>query len=68
MCDDQSVMSGPLTTCWALIRAAADGSPRDREEFAHRYAPVLRAYLAARWRGAPLLQDLDDAVQDVFVE
>jgi RNA polymerase sigma-70 factor (ECF subfamily) len=61
-------MSGPLTTCWALIRAAAGGSPRDREEFARRYAPVLRAYLAARWRASPLLQDLDDAVQDVFVE
>lgn len=61
-------MSGPLTTCWTLIRAAAGGSARDRDEFARRYAPVLRAYLGARWRGSPLLQDLDDAVQDVFVE
>jgi RNA polymerase sigma-70 factor (ECF subfamily) len=68
MCDDRSAMSAAPTTCWALIRAAAGGSPRDREEFARRYAPVLRAYLAARWRGSPLLQDLDDAVQDVFVE
>jgi RNA polymerase sigma-70 factor (ECF subfamily) len=61
-------MSGPQSTCWTLIRAAAGGSPHGREEFARRYAPVLRAYLAARWRGSPLLQDLDDAVQDVFVE
>jgi RNA polymerase sigma-70 factor (ECF subfamily) len=61
-------MSGSHSTCWNLIRAAADGSPPERDEFARRYAPVLRAYLAARWRGRPLLQDLDDAVQDVFVE
>jgi RNA polymerase sigma factor (sigma-70 family) len=61
-------VSGSLSTCWTLIRAAADGSPRERDEFARRYVPVLRAYLAARWRHSPLLQDLDDAVQDVFVE
>ena len=63
-----AVMSGPQSTCWTLIRAAAGGSPQQREEFARRYAPVLRAYLAARWRGSQLLQDVDDAVQDVFVE
>jgi RNA polymerase sigma-70 factor (ECF subfamily) len=63
-----AVMSGPQSTCWTLIRAAAGGSAQPREEFARRYAPVLRAYLAARWRGSPLLQDVDDAVQDVFVE
>jgi RNA polymerase sigma-70 factor (ECF subfamily) len=57
-----AVMSGPQSTCWTLIRAAAGGSAREREEFARRYVPVLRAYLAARWRGSPLLQDLDDAV------
>jgi RNA polymerase sigma-70 factor (ECF subfamily) len=51
-----------------LIHAAANGSPRERDEFARRYVPVLRAYLAARWRHSHLLQDLDDAVQDVFVE
>jgi RNA polymerase sigma-70 factor (ECF subfamily) len=61
-------MPDPQSTCWTLVRAAADGAPRPRDEFARRYAPVLRAYLAARWRGSPLLQDLDDAVQDVFVE
>jgi DNA-directed RNA polymerase specialized sigma24 family protein len=61
-------MSDPQATCWTLIRAAAGGAPREREEFARRYVPVLRAYLAARWRGSPLFQDLDDAVQDVFVE
>ncbi|HKI31657.1 MAG TPA: sigma-70 family RNA polymerase sigma factor [Gemmataceae bacterium] len=61
-------MPDPQATCWTLIQAAAGGAPRQREEFARRYAPVLRAYLAARWRNSPLRQDLDDAVQDVFVE
>jgi RNA polymerase sigma-70 factor (ECF subfamily) len=29
---------------------------------------VVRAYLAARWRGSKLLPELDDTVQDVFIE
>jgi RNA polymerase sigma-70 factor (ECF subfamily) len=61
-------MSAHESTCWTVIRAAAAGSPADREELAHRYLPVVRAYLAARWRGSPLRTDLDDAVQEVFVE
>jgi RNA polymerase sigma-70 factor (ECF subfamily) len=56
------------STCWTVIRAAAAGSPADREQLAHRYLGVVRAYLAARWRGSPLRTDLDDAVQEVFVE
>jgi RNA polymerase sigma-70 factor (ECF subfamily) len=56
------------STCWTVIRAAAAGSPADREELARRYLAVVRAYLAARWRGSPLRTDLDDAVQEVFVE
>ena len=61
-------MSAPESTCWTVIRAAAAGSPADRDELAHRYLAVVRAYLAARWRGSPLRPDLDDAVQEVFVE
>ncbi|HEV3005814.1 MAG TPA: hypothetical protein VGX78_15215 [Pirellulales bacterium] len=60
-------MSDPQT-CWTLIRAAVDGQAADREEFAERYAPVVRAYLTARWRGSVWWQDLDDAFQEVFVE
>jgi RNA polymerase sigma factor (sigma-70 family) len=51
-------------TCWTLIRGAADGDPAARDRFARVYQPVVAAYLAARWRGRPT----DDAVQDVFVE
>lgn len=61
-------MSGPQSTCWTLIHAAAVGGADERDDFARRYASVLRAYFAARWRGSPLLRDRDDAVQDVFIE
>src|SRR5262245_43586495 len=56
------------STCWTVIRAAAAGSPADRDELARRYLAVVRAYLGARWRGSELRPDLDDAVQEVFVE
>jgi RNA polymerase sigma factor (sigma-70 family) len=56
------------STCWTVIRAAAAGSAADREELARRYLGVVRAYLSGRWRGSPLRHDLDDAVQEVFVE
>jgi RNA polymerase sigma-70 factor (ECF subfamily) len=61
-------MSTSESTCWTVIRAAAAGSPADREELARRYLGIVRAYLAARWRGSGLRPDLDDAVQEVFVE
>jgi hypothetical protein len=47
-----------------VIRAAAAGSSSDREELARRYLSVVRAYLAARWRGSALRPDLDDATQE----
>ena len=56
------------STCWTVIRAAAAGSPADREELARRYLGVVCADLGARWRGSALRPDLDDAVQEVFVE
>jgi RNA polymerase sigma-70 factor (ECF subfamily) len=58
----------PDSTCWTVIRAAASGSPTDREELARRYLGTVRAYLAARWAGSALRDDLDDATQEVFVE
>jgi RNA polymerase sigma-70 factor (ECF subfamily) len=56
------------STCWTIIVAAAAGSAGDRAEFACRYVPVVRAYLAARWRTSPCRAELDDAVQETFVE
>lgn len=62
-------MAHQESTCWTLLHAAAAGAEASRAEFAVRYTPVVRAYLAARWRGSfRRLDELDDAVQDVFVE
>jgi RNA polymerase sigma-70 factor (ECF subfamily) len=61
-------MSTAESTCWTVIRAAAAGSDADRDELARRYLGVVRAYLSARWRGSQVRHDLDDAVQEVFVE
>jgi RNA polymerase sigma-70 factor (ECF subfamily) len=61
-------MADGESTCWTVIEAAAGGSAPDREAFAVRYAAVVRAYLVARWRGSPHLADVEDAVQEVFVE
>jgi RNA polymerase sigma-70 factor (ECF subfamily) len=61
-------MSGGQTTCWTVIRDAAGGDAVARQRFAERYERIVRSYLLARWRGSPLLQDLDDVIQEVFVE
>jgi len=51
-----------------MIRGAAAGNAPDRAEFARRYATVIRSYLGARWKGGPLLAEIDDATQEVFVQ
>jgi len=56
------------TTCWTLIQGAAAGEAKDRETFALLYEPVVRAYLGARWKLSPLRYEMEDVVQDVFVE
>lgn len=61
-------MSGPITTCWTLIDAAAEGDRGARGVFAERYAPVIETYLAARWRDRAQRGDLADALQEVFIE
>lgn len=68
MSDSAPSTAPGASTCWTVIRGAAAGRVGDREVFARRYAPVVRAYLRARWKGTPLIQDVDDAVQDVFVD
>ena len=55
-------------TCWTLIRDAAGGAREARTLFAQRYLPVVKAYLGARWRRSPLLGEIDDAVQEFFVD
>jgi RNA polymerase sigma-70 factor (ECF subfamily) len=55
-------------TCWTLIENAADGDRAARDAFVERYLPVVRAYLRARWRDHVTESELEDAVQEVFVE
>lgn len=61
-------MSEHESTCWTVIRGAANGSAGDRDEFVRRYGPVIRAYLASRWRGTRQAQEIEDVVQDVFLD
>jgi len=51
-----------------MIRAAAEGDRAARSGFARTYLPVMRAYLRARWKRHPLREQIDDAVQNIFVE
>jgi RNA polymerase sigma-70 factor (ECF subfamily) len=51
-----------------MIRGAAAGDAQQRQMFAQRYAEPIATYLRARWRSSPMLQEVDDAVQEVFVE
>ena len=61
-------MSSARETCWTLIESAAHGAEPARDDFARRYLPVVRAYLFERWRTSPFVGDVDDAIQEVFVE
>ena len=54
-------------TTWDLLHAAASGDALARTFFAERYEPDVRACLVARWRGSRS-EDVDDAVQEVFLE
>ena len=51
-----------------MIRAAAKGDGPARSIFSRSYIPVVRAYFEARWRGTPLADEVDDAVQETFAE
>ncbi len=61
-------MDPSRSTCWTMIRSASDGAAADRDEFARRYAPLIRAYLANRWKNSSLSAEVEDALQEVFVE
>ena len=56
------------STCWTMVGGAAAGDNDARTELARLYAPVIRAYFGARWRGRPLRSDVEDALQETFVD
>jgi RNA polymerase sigma-70 factor (ECF subfamily) len=51
-----------------VVLGAAAGDAAQREAFARRYGPVVRAFLGARWRRGPLSGEIDDAAQEVFLD
>lgn len=55
-------------TCWSLIGRAAHGDAGAQSTFGRSYLPLVRTFLTARWRGTPLANEVDDAVQEVFLE
>jgi RNA polymerase sigma factor (sigma-70 family) len=56
------------STCWSVVIGAAAGDPAMRDEFCRRYDPVIRSYLAARWRLPREHDAISDATQEVFVQ
>jgi len=61
-------MTKSEATCWTLVQNAAAGDEDARGTFARVYLPVVRAYLTARWRNGHYRGDLDDAIQDTFLD
>jgi len=55
-------------TSWSNIFGASAGDAEARQRFAATYEPVVRVYLEARWANLTLASQVDDGVQDVFVE
>jgi RNA polymerase sigma-70 factor (ECF subfamily) len=56
------------STCWTLVRSAAAGDPESRAAYCRIYDPVIRAYLAARWRRPADHEEISDGVQEVFLQ
>ena len=55
-------------THWSLVHRAADGDDRARSSFGRAYLPLVRAFFVARWQRTALGSEIDDAVQEVFVD
>jgi hypothetical protein len=58
----------PIRPAGPSFRGTATGAAADREDFVRRYDHVIRTYLAARCQHLSYSQEVDDAVQEVFLE
>ena len=58
----------PQDTCWTVVRAASQGDRAARSAFGRIYAGTIRGFFNARWSGRILRTEIDDAVQEVFLE
>jgi len=61
-------MPSPDSTSWEVIAKAAAGDAAQREEFVRRYTPIVLEYLSSRWRGTPLIAEVNDTAHEVFLE
>ena len=61
-------MASADSTCWTLVEAAAAGRREERDEIARRYRGPLEAYFRTRWAGTRYIQEVDDGVQELFLE
>lgn len=55
-------------TSWTLIDAARGGDGEARAHFARNYESVIRGYFAARWARTALASEIDDAIQEVWID
>jgi RNA polymerase sigma factor (sigma-70 family) len=53
---------------WSTLTRAAAGDRSAQSRFGRGYLPVVRTLLEVRWKGSPLAAEVDDAVQEVFLE
>lgn len=51
-----------------MVLGAAARRPDDQSRFAERYTPMIKAYLAARWRVSTQHDDVCDAAQEVLLQ
>jgi RNA polymerase sigma-70 factor (ECF subfamily) len=51
-----------------MILGAAARQPADQERFVMRYTPLIKAYLAARWKLPVQHEDVSDASQEVLLQ
>lgn len=58
----------PGETSWTLIETARRGDEAARRQFVVEYGPALRAYLRARWTRPPLVEEIEDALQEVWID
>jgi RNA polymerase sigma factor (sigma-70 family) len=56
------------STSWSMILGAAARRPADQEQFALTYTPLIKAYLAARWRLPVEHEEVGDASQEVLLQ
>ncbi|MCA8950063.1 MAG: sigma-70 family RNA polymerase sigma factor, partial [Planctomycetes bacterium] len=61
-------MTAESETHWSLVVRAANGDDGARSTFGRAYLPLVRSFLAGRWQRTMLAGEVDDAVQEVFVD